>query len=88
MFTVPYGGGGLYYFSMYLLVDDSELAYFNIVVNDVIACTARGDHENNGDLDSSQAMCSALVDVAAGKWLFIFREMKLICIVLFGFDFC
>ena len=65
MFKVPPGGDGLYYFSTYLLVEDGHYAYFNIVLNDVIICSAYGDGELGGD--QTQATCNAVVDVAGGK---------------------
>ena len=79
MFTVPSGGDGLYYFSTYLLVQGGQLGYFNIVVNDVIVCSAYGDENSNSGSDSPQAMCSAVVYVAEGRsrTLLLFQEMKL-----------
>ena len=65
MFTVPSGGDGLYYFSTYLLIEAAEVAYFNIVVNNVIICTAWGDQ--SAGLDNPQATCSAVVYVTEGK---------------------
>ena len=64
MFTVPPGGSGLYYFSTYLLVNSGEWGYFNIVVNDVIVCTAYGDGESGPDW--AEATCSAAMDVVEG----------------------
>ena len=65
VFKVPSGGNGLYYFSTYLLVEDGHYAYFNIVVNDVLICSAYGDGELGGD--HTQARCNVVVDVAEGK---------------------
>ena len=65
VFKVPPGGDGLYYFSTYLPVEDGHYAYFNIVVNDVIICSAYGDGELRGY--QTQATCNAVVDVAEGK---------------------
>ena len=65
MFTVPPFGDGLYYFSTYLLIDDGEYGSFNMMVNDVLVCTAYGDG-NSGD-DLAQATCSTVVGVAEGK---------------------
>ena len=67
MFTVPPGGDRLYYFSTYLLVDLGELAYFNMVVNDEIVCSAFGDEDTNSGSDVPQATCSAVVEVTEGK---------------------
>ena len=67
VFTVPPGGEGLYYFSTYLLIDLGEYGVFNIVVNDVVFCTATGDEDTNFGGDLPQATCSAVVDVDEGK---------------------
>ena len=64
-FTVPLGGDGLYYLSIYILVQGGENAEFNIVVNGVIVCTGYGD-ESAGGSDQPTALCSAVVDVVAG----------------------
>ena len=69
MFTVPPGGEGLYYFSTYFLAQSGEVAAFNMVVNDVIVCTAYGDEDTNSGTDSPQATCSAVVDVVEGKFI-------------------
>ena len=67
VFTVPPDGAGLYYFSTYLLVDSGEIGGFNIVLNDVIVCSAYGDESSNSGSDNPQATCSAVVDVTEGK---------------------
>ena len=72
MFTVPPGGDGLYYFSTYLLISAGEYGIFNMVVNDVIICSAYGDENSNSGSDVPQATCSAVVDVAEGKGLLLF----------------
>ncbi len=66
IFTVPPGGDGLYYFSTYLLVYDGELGWFNIRVDGVILCTARGDYSNNGAYVYAQATCSGLIQLSEG----------------------
>ena len=67
VFTVPNGGDGLYYFSTYLLVASGHYAHFNMVVNDVIVCTAYGDENSNSGADLPQATCSAVVEVSQGE---------------------
>ena len=68
VFTVPSGGDGVYYFSTYLEVDYDEYGDFDMLLNDEIICTAVGDHSGqSGAGDYSQAMCSAIVNVMAGK---------------------
>ena len=64
-FTVPPGGGGLYYFSTYLFVDNGEQGVSNIWVNGEILCTATGDGDNGNDYQ--QATCSGLVQLAEGN---------------------
>ena len=76
MFTVPPGGDGLYYFSTYLLIDDGDLAYFNLVVNDDdILCTAYGDHDSAGE-DYSQAACSAMAQLNEGSFFVHSNSLK------------
>ena len=62
MFTVPAGGGGLYYLSTFLLVSFAEDAQFSIKVNDVVVASSYGH-----GIDRVQATCSAVVDVTEGK---------------------
>ncbi len=69
IFTVPSGGAGTYYFSTYLLVQEDEYAYFNIVVNGIILCTAWGENDYN-DNDRPQAACSGLVQLNEGMKMF------------------
>ena len=66
MFTVPSGGGGLYYFSTFFTVWAGKWASFNLVVNDVIICTAYGDHDSSGANDRAQAACSGLAQLTEG----------------------
>ena len=67
VFTVPPGGDGVYYFSLYLLVDDGEGATFDMRHNNDVICTTWPDHNHNGDTDYAPGSCSAVVDVVAGK---------------------
>ena len=85
LFTVPPCGDGLLYVSTYLAVSaGGEFGRFSIVVNGVTTRTAYGDHSSVGS-DTSQATCSAIVDVAEGRSraLLIFQETKLFYLVLF-----
>ena len=72
VFTVPYGGDGIYYFSVYLLVEPGEYASFDMTLNDDRICTAYPDHSHNGDKDLAPGSCSAVVDVTAGNLHFKF----------------
>ena len=63
-FTVPPGGDGYYYFSVYLLVPTFEQAWFDIEINGEVLCTAFGD--NDDILDYGQATCSAATYATEG----------------------
>ena len=65
-FTVPPGGDGVYYFSVYLLVIDGEFGIFDMTLNDDVICTAHPDHDNGGN-DRAPGSCSAIVDVVTGN---------------------
>ena len=67
VFTVPSGGDGLYYFSIYLVVDTYTHARFHIMVNGEVLCTAVGDHSVGDDVSYPQATCSAVIHVTEGK---------------------
>ena len=67
MFTVPPGGDGIYYFSTYVLVDEGEIAGFDVELNGDVICTTYPDHGNSGDLDYAPGSCSAVVDIIAGS---------------------
>ena len=62
---MPSGGDGFYYFSVYLLVEDGEFAYFDIRMNGVKQCTAATDQAQT-DSDDGQSACSAAVYASAG----------------------
>ncbi len=66
-FTVPPGGDGLYYFSIYLSVDDGEHGWFNIRVNGGILWTAEGDLNADGTYDNPQATSSGLAQLTQGN---------------------
>ena len=46
VFTVPPGRDGVYYFSMYLLVQSAERAHFDMCFNDDVICSTCLDHSN------------------------------------------
>ena len=66
---MPSGGEGLYYFSVFLLVDAEDNGNIDIRLNDIALCTARGDHDNNGASDAAQATCSVVADLLEGTFL-------------------
>ena len=69
VFTVPSGGNGSYYFSMYMRVDTGEFALFGIEVNDDTVCYGTGEMNNipGGTPDTQQATCSAVANIAEGN---------------------
>ena len=73
-FTVPPGGDGFYYFSMYLLVDEGERADFDIEINGDIFCTTFGDQQNTPG-DDGQVSCSAAAYVVAGLLLYFVKSI-------------
>ena len=54
MFTVPSGGGGVYYFSASFLVSESEFARFYLRHNDDVTC------------EWATAACSVVISVSEG----------------------
>ena len=66
MFTVPPGGDGVYYFSLYLSVDFGEFGYFDMYLNDDVICSTLPDHDILGS-DYPTGSCSAVMDVEAGN---------------------
>ena len=65
---MPSDRGGLYYFSIFHLIDLGEDTNVEIRVNDVALCTARGDHYDNGAQDPAQATCSVVADLLEGTF--------------------
>ena len=66
MFTVPPGGDGVYYFSVYLVVEQAEMGRFDMRLNDDVIFSTVYDHNSNGAADRAPGSCSAVVDVVAG----------------------
>ena len=64
---MPLGGDGVYYFSMYLLVEPAEWARFQMRLNGNTICSTLPDHSTNGINDYAPGSCSAAVDVVAGN---------------------
>ena len=64
-FTVPAGGDGFYYFSVYFTVWYYKFARFDMQVNGERICTAYADQSESPD--NGHASCSAATYVAAGK---------------------
>ena len=64
-FTVPPGGDGFYYFSIYLFAASGEYARFDIHINGLRLCTASTDQDGSPG-DRCQAACSAASYVSSG----------------------
>ena len=65
MFTVPSGGGGMYYFSASFIVSQSEVARFQLKHNDDVICSGHGDSAEGG---WATATCSAVISVSEGMF--------------------
>ena len=65
-FTVPSGGGGYYYFSVYFTVWYTEYAYFDIEINGEPICTASADQNSSPYGVHGQTSCSAVTFAAEG----------------------
>ena len=65
LFTVPPGGGGLYYFYVHFSYEPSEFSRYTIRVNGAIRCSTRGNYLNSGAYGSSS--CSIPTVVQEGK---------------------
>ena len=66
IFTVPSGGYGYYYFSIYLVVNYYEYGLFDIQVNGETLCSAFTDQQGTTTADSGQAACSGAAYVTEG----------------------
>ena len=63
-FTVPPGGDGFYYFSVYFRVVHVENAGFDIQINGETLCTAYNDNQEVSD--QGQAACSGATYATEG----------------------
>ena len=66
-FTVPPGGDGFYYFSLYLLVFGGESANFGILVNGQLMCTAYSDLTASPDNDYEATSCNGITYAVQGN---------------------
>ena len=64
-FTVPSGGDGFYYFSVYFCVSAFEFAAFDIQINGEVLCTTYTDQQEV--TDDGQAACIGTIYATAGK---------------------
>ena len=64
IFTVPPSAAGLYYFSMSLTLDTRRILGFDLTVNDVKLCRARGDHVTSGASDQAPTSCGGVAQLS------------------------
>ena len=65
-FTVPPGGDGFYYFSVYLLVRADEYGNFDIRFNGEMICEAYAEQDDTID-DEATTSCNAIASLGEGK---------------------
>ena len=68
-FTVPPGGNGYYYFSVYLTTYSSKFVYFDVEISGERLCTAFTDLNVMSSGDRVEISCSGISEVMEGKWL-------------------
>ena len=66
-FTVPPGGDGFYYFSVYLTTISSEYAYFDIEINGDRLCSAAADLTEISFGDEIVTSCNSVAQAVEGK---------------------
>ena len=71
-FTVPSGGDGFYYFSVFLTTISIEVSYFDLEINGTPLCSAVGELTQMYSGDEIGVSCSGVAYVTAGKILHIF----------------
>ena len=60
-FTVPPGGDGYYYFSVYLRVNGDEAGTFDVEINGELLCTAYSDLTESSSTDDQITSCSGVL---------------------------
>ena len=65
-FTVPPGGDGFYYFSLYLFVNGDESAYFDVEINGEQLCEAASDLTESPASDEAITSCSGVAYAVQG----------------------
>ena len=66
-FTVPPGGDGFHYFSVYCTVYYFEYAFFDIQINGETICSAYGETDSSTFSDYVHTTCSVTTYVAEGR---------------------
>ena len=70
-FTMPSGGDGSYYFSVFLTTVSVEFAYFDLEINGTPLCSVRGELTQMSSGDEVGVSCSGVDYVTAGKKLIL-----------------
>ena len=65
-FTVPPGGDGLYYFSVYLRVEGDISLAFDVEHNGQLICRVYRDLTESPSTDSEMTSCSGVANVVEG----------------------
>ena len=65
-FTVPSGGDGFYYFSVYLRVHGDISLIFDVEINGDRICTIYSDLTESPGSDSEITLCSGVANVVEG----------------------
>ena len=73
-FTVPPGGDGYYFFSVYLFVQGAKSGYFDVELYEEKICTAGSDVTESAISDVDSASCSAVTYAVEGMRVQIFHK--------------
>ena len=71
VFTVPPGGNGFYYFTVYVTTYTSEDAILDLEINGQVLCSITADLDEVADGDGWGISCSGVAQVMEGKRLCI-----------------
>ena len=66
-FTVPSGGDGYYYFSVYLAIEGDAAVVFDVEVNGALLCSANSDLTESPATDRDSASCSGITYTSEGR---------------------
>ena len=76
-FTVPPGGDGFYYFSVYLRFYGDQSAGFEVEINGELLCTVAPDLTETDALDLYLASCSSVAYAAEGIYIRMYLEISI-----------
>ena len=63
---MPPGGDGFYYFSVFLIVDGAEFAYFDVELNGQLICTVFSDLTQSSSDNTETTTCSGVAYAVEG----------------------